>query len=119
MLLKQRSKQVSHDSSGESDKVVVMEHANDTGPRAEFLRRWAKPIFVITIALVGVTVLGLSLASTPTLTKVWSTNADWNSGALDGTVVNNNAVSLAMSATTPSTTASVGRSATSTNLALN
>lgn len=66
-------------------------------------------LMVALVAVVGTITLVASHASTPALTKTWSTNADWNTGALSNVTVNNNVVSLAKKT---STTANMPKSST-------
>jgi hypothetical protein len=51
-------------------------------------------MFVVLFAIVGVKLIFSSLAASQTTTKVWSTDADWNSGLLSNVSVDNNEVSL-------------------------
>jgi len=75
-------------------------------------------LVVLGVAVIGMVTAGLSLASTPSLTKIWSTSADWNAGTLNNVTVANNSVVLASDRLIPSTTAAVGHSQTATNIAL-
>jgi hypothetical protein len=115
---KQRGESEPHDSSGTENTVVVMGGASSSKTRSQLLSRWAKPITVIVFVLSGGIALGLSFASTPTVTKIWATDADWDTGSLNNAVVSNNTVSLATSTTVPTTTSPIGNSTTMTNLAL-
>jgi len=57
-------------------------------------------LFVLLFAIIGTILLLRSLAATPSATKVWATNADWNAGSLNSVTVANNSVSLAPAAST-------------------
>jgi F5/8 type C domain-containing protein len=65
---------------------------------------WRTPyimIFVLIFAVIGGYILVNSFAATVSLTKVWSTASDWNSGTLSNAAVTGNSVELAPSTSTP------------------
>jgi len=91
---------------------IVVSPENGAGGKGSSLNKniWRNPIalvFIAIFAIGGGYLLINSFASTVSLTKSWSTTADWNSGALNKVVVANNTVTLA-TATTTTTGGSTG-----------
>ena len=68
---------------------------------------------MLAIAALGIYLITITHAATPTATKVWSTNTDWNTGTLNDVTVANNNVSL-----TGTTTTNTPPPANNNNLAL-
>ncbi len=83
-----------HDAEHAVDGIVV-DGGRPTKSGISLKNRPTQFAVIALLAVLGVMTLVASNASTPALTKVWSTNADWNAGTLSNVSVSNNVVSLA------------------------
>jgi len=93
---------------------IIVGGVRPSGPGLNLKNRSTQILAVAIVVVVGVVTLAATHASTPSLTKVWSTNADWNTGTLANVSVNNNVVNLAQttSAAVANKPQRVGNSAT-------
>src|ERR1035437_9280342 len=99
-----------YSQAGSSEDTSPVTTSSKTKYNKMFLKNRSPIIFVLIFAVIGTIVLFRSLAATPSITKVWATNADWNGGTLSSVAVANNSVGLASSASIPASS--------NTNLAL-
>ena len=101
--------------TGQGSDVVTSQHGSSMfWSRFSRNNKILSAVIIIILAGVGTRFIFFSHAASPSVTKVWSTTADWNSGTLSNATVGNNDVMLASI-----TNGSAPTNQSTTNLALN